>query len=86
MKAFRHRFIAPTLYYWRSQGGLEIDLGRLQIAAKPEQLTAQQCLMNKNRALKGLRSRFFVQNRHFNDRTSKKQHMGVDYAKSDPVS
>ncbi len=26
MKAFHHRFIEPSLYYWRSQGGLEIDL------------------------------------------------------------
>lgn len=26
MKAFHHRFVEPSLYYWRSQGGLEIDL------------------------------------------------------------
>jgi predicted AAA+ superfamily ATPase len=26
MKAFCNRFIEPSLYYWRSQGGLEVDL------------------------------------------------------------
>jgi hypothetical protein len=26
LKAFHNRFVEPSLYYWRSQGGLEVDL------------------------------------------------------------
>ncbi len=40
---------------------------RVGFAAKSEQLNARQVLISKNKAIQGLRSGFFGQNRHFND-------------------